>query len=111
MARVRGLVSSFPSVCAVTAVRVHFNPWATSHSFHDREREACYWGCGAPDRLVHYLFYIPMRASAGMLNDEYLPRECTDVAGAIRRGVIACAAHRAMRARRRDEGVPSVAEV
>lgn len=76
----------------------------------------------APDSLVRDLFCMPLRLISVMCDDESAPHddvasffgigpaaECPNVAGAIRRGVVAFAAYRAVRAHRRDAGVPSVA--
>lgn len=78
-------------------------------------RARCYLEFDASGSPSHDLHCMPLRLIAGMFDEISAPHDCKgdfygvgpaaacpDVAGAIRRGVIACSAYRA---RWRDEGV------
>lgn len=85
-------------------------------------RDFCYFGCEAIDSVSHYVDCVPLPFIAGMFDDKSSPDDdagafygvgpaasCEHVLGAILRNVIACAAYHAVRAKRRDVGVPTTA--
>lgn len=121
--RVRDCIARLPVAWTVPATRIFLNLWTTSHRMHDIVRDGCYWGCDSPDSLNHYVDCIPLRMVAGMFDDAAAPydepssfyglgpaSQCPDVEWAIRRGVLACMAYHAVRAHRRDHGVPTAAD-
>lgn len=122
-ARLGAFICRLSPAWASTACRMYLNLRTTSNRLHDRERDRCYLGCGVDDSLSHYAHCMPLRFitdifddvsarhdSAGEFYGIGLAASCPDVPGAIRRNVLVCLAYHAVRARRRDEGVPTAAE-
>lgn len=117
---IRGHARRLSPQWAVTLMRGPLNWWCTSHRMHDGTRDMCLFGCaGQGDCLAHYLRCAPVRMTVGIF-DESDPHtsvadffglgEAADVSdppAAFRRLILATLGYHAVRAHRRQHGMPS----